>query len=300
MRTIHSESMPTFELTQQQKDSYAEKGFTRIPGAIGPTLLTRLRNMADGLRDAATHEHENGRDVHGCCFDRYDVGDDAGDRLVRYNDLHGVEADTILDLLACPPVMAVFRELAGRYAVPLQVDLLYKHAHTRSVVAWHQDAIYPRAYPYFNLGVFLDDAGAGDGCLRYVPGSQHEQQDIGDLSRQFGWEIPGVEECPAKAGDINVHDTMTMHGSKRKQTTGVRRTLYVEVRPYQAILDSASQSREWAELRRRFMGLVLRRADPANWPEEWKADYPTDLGADETELARIIACREPPIPANYS
>ena len=288
--------MPNFELSQVQKDEYAEKGYTRIPGAIPSALLSRLRNMADRLLDSASHAHRNGREIPGSCF----YSDADGERLIRYNDLHGVQAETVLDLLACPPMMAIFRELAGRYAVPLQVDLLYKHPHAQSVVAWHQDAIYPRAHPYFNVGVFLDDANEDDGCLCYIPGTQHERQDMERLSRRFGWEIPGVEACAVNAGDITVHDTMTVHGSKIKQLPGTRRTVYVEVRPYQDIIDSGTQSREWAELRRRFMGLVLRRAGSADWPEEWKADYPRDLGTDEQELASIIAHWEPPIPANYA
>jgi hypothetical protein len=288
--------MSSYELTQQQIDDYFARGYTGIQGGIQPELLKRLQDMADRLNTKAMQAHEKNEHLHGVCV----VADPVGDRVMRYDDLHGVEADTILDLLSCPAMMAIFREICGRNAVPMQIDMLYKHQHPHPVVIWHQGAPHPRNYPYLNVGVFLDDADIGDGCLRYVPDTQHEKQDIQGLSKKYGWEIPGVVEFPSKAGDINIQDMMILHGSQPKRTPGVRRTVYIEIRPVEGILESDAQSREWAESRSRFMGLVLRRADPSDWPEEWKADYPTDLASDEEEIARIMARKEPPVPAYYA
>ena len=288
--------MPTLELSQTQKDEYFGRGFTGIQGGITPELLKRLQDMADRLDSRAMQAYENREHLHGTCV----VRDPVGDRLSRYDDIFAVEPDTVLDLLACPSMMAIFRELCGRHAVPMQVDLLYKHQHPHPVVIWHQGAPHPRNYPYLNVGVFLDEAGPGDGCLRYVPNTQHAKQDIQRLAQDYGWEIPGVVEFPSKASDINIQDMMILHGSQPKRTPGVRRTIYIEIRPIEGIIESEGQSREWAELRRRFMGLVLRRANPSDWPEEWQEDYPDDLGTDEEEFADILARREPPIPAYYA
>jgi len=288
--------MPTIELSQQQKDEYFGRGYTGVPGGVGPELLSRLQDMAGRLDANAMQAHVKGECLHGAAI----INDPVGDRLMRYDDLHGVEAELILELLSSPAMMAIFRDLCGRNAVPMQVDLLYKHQHPHPVVIWHQGAQHPRSYPYLNVGVFLDEAGLGDGCLRYVPNTQHELLDIQGLSEKHGWEIPDVVEFPSKPGDINVQDMMILHGSQPKKTPGVRRTIYIEIRHAEGIIENGKQSQEWAELRRRFMGLILRRADPSDWPEEWKADYPTDLGSDEEELAAIIARWEPPIPAHYA
>ena len=288
--------MPTFELSQQQIDDYFGRGYTGIAGGISADLLKRLQDMADRLNTKAMEAHDKKEFLHGVCISP----DPVGDRLMRYDDIFGVEVDAVIDLLSCPSLMAVFRQLCGRNAVPMQVDLLYKHQHPHPVVIWHQGAPHPRNYPYLNVGVFLDEADYGDGCLRYVPDTQHEKQDIQKLSEKYGWEIPGVVEFPSKAGDINIQDMMILHGSQPKRTPGVRRTIYIEIRPVEGIHESGGQSREWAELRRRFMGLVLRRADPSDWPEEWQDDYPSDLGSDEEEIANIFARREPPIPAYYA
>ena len=217
---------------------------------------------------------------------------------MRFNDILQADPDAVLDLLACPALMAVAREMSGRGNVPLQVDILFKQQHPHPVISWHQGAPHPRGYPYLNVGVYLDDAGPGDGCLRYVPGTQHELQDIAGLSEAHGWEIPGVVEQPAKAGDILVQDMMVLHGSQPKRSPGARRTIYVEFRPATGVAESGAQSERWLELRKRWMALALQRANAADWPEEWRGDFPAD--ASEQDIQNIISQWEPTIPSVYS
>src|SRR5210317_1813787 len=113
------------------------------------------------------------------------------------------------------------------------------------------------------------------------------------MSEAGGWEIPGVVEQPAQAGDILVQDMMILHGSQVKLKPGIRRTVYVEVRPAAGIMESGAQSVQWAELRRRWMGLVLRRAAASDWPDAWRDDVPSDLGGEEEEIRAILAQHEP-------
>ncbi len=288
--------MSTFKLTQQQKDEYFGRGYTGIKNAISTNLLKRLQKMSKKFEEQIMNSHENNIVTHGACV----VSDPVGDRLARYDDIFSVDWDTTLDLLSSPPMMAIFRDISGRGSVPLQVDILYKHQHPHPVVIWHQGAQHSRIHPYLNVGVFLDDSKEGDGCLRYVPNTQHEKQDIQNLSQEYGWEIPNVIEYPANAGDINIQDMMILHGSQPKRTSGVRRTIYIEIRPYEGVIENNEQSKQWADLRKRFMGLVLRRADPSDWPEEWKADYPNDLKSDKEEIENIMKLRESPTPAYYA
>ena len=132
-----------------------------------------------------------------------------------------------------------------------------------------------------------------------MPGTQHELQDICALAKEHGWDVPGTVEQPAKSGDILVQDMMILHGSAPKWSPGARRTIYIELRPAAGILESGRQSEQWADLRKRWMGLVLRRAEPSDWPELWHDDIPSDLGSDEEEIETILSRREPPIPAVY-
>lgn len=287
--------MPAYQTTLEQQQQLLERGYTALPGALPPELLNRWRNIADQMETNAMEKHHAGERLHGACI----INDPVGPRLMRYDDILQVDAEAVLDLLACPAMMAVAREFCGRGTVPIQMDILYKHQHPHPVVIWHQGAQHPRNYPYLNVGVYLDDAPEGDGCLRYVPGSQHEKKDICALSEEHGWEIPGVIELPAKAGDILVQDMMVLHGSQPKRSPGCRRTIYIELRPAASITESEAQSPEWVALRERWMAMVLDRADKGDWPADWQEDLPSDIGSVEQEVAAIAARREPPIPAYY-
>jgi hypothetical protein len=287
--------MPTYETTAKQKQQLLKDGYTVLPKALPSELLARWRNLADLLEDNALKAHQRGENTHGACV----IEDPVGSRLMRYNDVLSVDTGAALDLLSCPAMMAIFQELCGCGAVPLQMDILYKHQHPHPVILWHQGSPHERKYPYLNVGVYLDDASLGDGCLRYVPNTQHEKKDICKLSKNYGWEIPGVVEQPAKAGDIFVQDMMILHGSQPKRTSGVRRTIYIEIRPAIAILETGVQSKQWMELRKRWMGLILRRANPSDWPKDWQEDISIELQSDEEEISKILSHKEPPIPAYY-
>jgi len=280
------------KLTQNQKNKYLTKGFTSITKGISDELLYRLQNMAEKFENDIIQKHKKGISTVNACI--------SNEKLIRYNNIIGIDYDTTLDLLASPSMMTVFRDICGKGAVPLMVDLLYKQPSSDSVVLWHQDAPHSRNYPYINVGIYLDDANEDDGCLQCVVNSQNKKQDISKLEHEFGWSIPNTVKLAAKAGDINIHDVMVVHGSQPKKTKNSRRTIYVEIRPFDAIIEDTMQSKEWADLRKRFMGLVLRRANPLDWPEEWKADYPSDLKSDKEEIENILKRTEKIISANYA
>jgi len=63
------------------------------------------------------------------------------------------------------------------------------------------------------------------------------------------------------------------------------------------IVESGAQSAQWIELRKRWMGLVLRRTDPEDRPIAWRNDLSADLADDKEEIATILSLWEPPIPA---
>jgi len=285
-----------YEISSEDREQLLNKGYVRLPGALPSELLKRWQLIATRMEAEAVEAHNRADRLHGACV----IDDPSGPALIRYDDILGIDGDTTLELLACPAMMAVSREFSGYGTVPLQADILYKQQHPRaSVIPWHQGAPHPRGFPYLNVGIYLDDAPEGDGCLRYIPGTQHELQDICKLSQEHGWEIPGVVELSAKAGDILIQDMMVLHGSQPKRSPGVRRTIYVELRPFEGIIESGEQTKHWGRLRQRWMGLVLRRAAVSDWPKDWQKDLPQDLRSDEEEIAAILAEREPPIPAVY-
>jgi len=282
-----------FTITSEQREVFFDKGYMALENAVPAQLLEHWQGLAKRLEEEAIAAHRESRHLHGACV----IEDPVGPRVMRFDDILGIDGEACLDLLACPAMIAVARELSGCGTVPLQLDVLYKQQHPHPVIKWHQGAPHPRGYPYLNVGVYLDDAPAGDGCLRYVPGTQHELVDIEGLSKEHGWEVPGVVELPAKAGDILIQDMMILHGSQPKRSPGVRRTIYVELRPYEGIIETGEQSEAWGRLRQQWMSLVLQRSALGSWPEEWLGDYPAPEVSEEETIRRIIEEREPPTPA---
>ena len=160
------------------------------------------------------------------------------------------------------------------------------------------DTVVLDSSAYLNVGIHLDDSGVDDGCLRYVPGTQHEAQDICSLTERDGWHLPGSVDVPTRAGDILVQDMMVLHCSLPKRSPGYRRTVYVELRPADAIVADGSQSADWVELRRRWMALVVRRATPGAEIDARASTLP-ETGAVADEVAAIAALPEPPLPSLY-
>lgn len=286
--------MPQFTIAQEKREHLCVEGFVMLASGVPPDLLGRLRQMADVLEARALAEHSAGRhSAHAAVFDG-----PKGPVVERLDKILEADAQTLLDLLACPAMMAIARELCGHGAVPIEMDLLFKQPHPNGYVIWHQGAQHSRRWPYLNVGIYLDDAPIDDGCLRYVPRTQAEKQDICSLAEHHGWDIPGSIDVPASAGDILVQDMMVLHCSPPKRSSGSRRTVYVEIRPAQAIVEDRSQSAEWAQLRRRWMAMVVSRAGADDWPADWCMELP-ETGHIDAEVMAIADKWEAPLPAHY-
>ncbi|WP_323763533.1 phytanoyl-CoA dioxygenase family protein [Marinovum sp.] len=286
--------MANFTLSPAQLRQLDRQGFTRLPGAVPPELLDRLRDTADRLEARALDEH-----ARACNSGTAAVFDAPGGPVVeRVNRLLEWCPEEVIDLLSSPPMMAIAREICGADAVPVETDLLYKRPHPNGYVIWHQDARHAERCPYLNVGIYLDDAEIDDGCLRYVPGTHHELADICALAGEHGWDIPGAIDVPAQAGDILVQHVMVLHASRPKRRPNVRRTIYAGFRPAASISAAKAQSEAWIEARRRWMALITARADAADWPAAWRAALP-EGGTVAQEVAAVAALQEPPQPAHH-
>lgn len=283
-------------VSKEHIQQYQQKGYTLFSNALPTELLVTWRKLADTLEQKALAQHLSGEHSSHACI----INDPVGPRLMRYDNLFAEEMDATLALLATPAMIDIAKQLCGDGAIPLQIDLLYKHQHPHPVINWHQGAQHPRTYPYLNIGIYLDDADKDDGCLLYVPETQHALEDIQALSEQYGWEIPNVVQQPAKAGDIMVQDMMILHGSAPKRSAGCRRTIYVEIRPSLGVAESGRQSREWTQLREQWMALVIEQADPAIIPKHWFELYPVGKVDKQALIQALLERREPPIPAVWA
>ncbi|RZG12447.1 phytanoyl-CoA dioxygenase [Pseudoalteromonas sp. CO342X] len=281
-------------VSKSKLDFYKNNGFVLFEQPLPDTLLEKLKQLSNALENKAKQAQQDGK-----VATQYHLSNESGEpKLFRYNDLLFEAPELIIELLATPAMLAISEHLCGVGCVPLQCDLVCKYPHPHPHIAWHQDAPHSRHFAYLNVGIYLDDANTDDGCLRYLPDSQHQILDIYTLSSEYGWNIPGVVQQPAKAGDILVQDMMVLHGSEPKRSEGPRRTIYVELRPLAGV--NENQSSEWAELRKQWMAHVIQAADPEDVPENWLAVYGEPNSDLNTLVERIKQKREAVIPAAWA
>ncbi|NKC21659.1 phytanoyl-CoA dioxygenase [Pseudoalteromonas sp. S4498] len=283
-------------VNKSKLDFYANNGFVLFEQTLPNVLLEKLKRLSNTLENKAIQAQQEGK-----IATQYHLSNESGEpKLFRYNDLLFEAPELIVELLATPAIIEISEGICGLGCVPMQCDLVYKYPHPHPHIAWHQGAPHPRNYAYLNVGIYLDDADIDDGCLRYLPDSQHELVDIYSLSSEYGWNIPGVLQQPAKAGDILVQDMMILHSSEPKRSDGPRRTIYLELRPLAGIEESQKQSPEWAELRKQWMAHIIQAANPEDVPQKWAEFYGEPNCDLKTLVSQIEQKWEPPIPAVWS
>lgn len=279
------------------KENFFECGYALLEESIPTEILNRFRNIADEIEAKALEYYKQGDTLSGACV----IEDSVGPRLMRFDDLHFHYTDDLNRLLATPVFLKLIKELCGPTAIILQADILYKHQHPHPVVKWHQGAPNDPNHAYLNIGIYLDDSDLNDGCLRYVPATHTELQDIESIERDYGWNPPNVVQVPAKAGNVMVQEMMVLHSSEPKRSPGARRTIYVEVRPYAATLEDGKQDEHWIELRRLWMGEILKNDIEGVFTDKEKAFFGGNASLSAHELMKeITEHRCPPIPAVYN
>ncbi len=277
-------------------NEFLSKGYIRYENALPSDLLEKWRAIADDLEREAMEDYSKGQLTQQFCV----IEDPVGPRLMRFEELYKSHLDELIELLSIQPMLEIMKELSGPSSVVVYSDLLYKHQHPHPVIKWHQGAPHSRKFPYLNIGIYLDDANVDDGCLRYVPGTQFELQDISEIEQNFGWNPPGVVQQPAKAGDILVQDMMILHSSEPKRSPGPRRTIYVEVRPHESVSEDQMASQEWLDSRRLLMNEVLNYRDQSIFDDKEKSFF-DESTLTKSELQTLLkAAHLTPIPAVYS
>ncbi len=114
-----------------------------------------------------------------------------------------------------------------------------------AVFAWHQDMAYWPDTPdtrTATLWLALDDSTTSNGCMRFVPATNHEpalrshvpQYGSRGESHALGTELLGSDQpvaVPIRRGDVTVHNERVMHGSGGNTTSGFRRAYILAFRP---------------------------------------------------------------------
>lgn len=148
------------------------------------------------------------------------------------------------DILWNPAFVMAASQLLGNKAVRFWHDQLFcKPALHGGVVAWHQDYSYwTRTAPLQHLTcwVGLDDATKENGCLYYVPYSQHwglldKPELAGDMEGLMdyltGEQKAAFKPVPIelKKGHASFHHPLMVHGSYANKSEKARRAFVLNV-----------------------------------------------------------------------
>lgn len=148
------------------------------------------------------------------------------------------------DILWNPAFVMAASQLLGNKAVRFWHDQLFcKPALHGGVVAWHQDYSYwTRTAPLQHLTcwVGLDDATKENGCLYYVPYSQHwglldKPELAGDMQGLMDYLTDKQKEefkpipIELKKGHASFHHPLMVHGSYANKSEKARRAFVLNV-----------------------------------------------------------------------
>ena len=133
----------------------------------------------------------------------------------------------VYDLLTHPRIVSYVRDLLGDDLIGWGSHFFCKMPGDGKRVSWHQDASYWPLTPSKAITVWLaiDDADAGNACMRFIPGSHwfgHLTYTLteNDATNVLNQAVAGVELLGApvddelKAGAISIHSDLLVHGSE--------------------------------------------------------------------------------------
>jgi ectoine hydroxylase-related dioxygenase (phytanoyl-CoA dioxygenase family) len=212
-------------LAPEQVATYEEKGYLTVPNFF---TLEQIRIPTEYM---VAHEHITWKDKN-----------DDPMREPHYKH------PEIFEVATLPKLLDAVGSILGPDIVLLYIHILNKKAGGGRRVAWHQDGPYwPRVEPKVAVTAWiaLDDADAGNGCMRVIPGTHKGCVDFGqkltnkpDLIQDHAIELPdGVvdeskaEDIVMKRGDLSLHHSYIIHGSEPNNSDRRRAAMTVRYVP---------------------------------------------------------------------
>lgn len=231
------EEWDQYKLSDEQVAFFKENGFIGGIKMLDENQIETIRNEIAALADV---QHE-GHDL----FYEFHSNESTDPSTILFHALGAWRITPGLhDVLWNPRFLMAASQLLGNKPVRFWHDQLFcKPPKKGGVVAWHQDYSYwTRTKPVAHLTCWcgLDDSTKENGCLQYVPGSQHwgllDKPDLAGnmmgimdyLSDEQKKEFHPVP-VETKAGEAIFHHSLTLHGSGENKSNNPRRAFVINV-----------------------------------------------------------------------
>jgi hypothetical protein len=242
-------------LSKTQLNAFTQDGYTILPNAVPSILLQKLRLLFDEKMNSTDNTDKAINTVNGQNY----VSNI--EYLFKSNNL------ACLELLGLPFILQTADTICGPDFFLIQEFAVIKMLGDNTEVLWHQDMLHQRTGKCFTMGIYLDDANAGDGCLRIIPASHTSGKNICTLKEESFIEVP------VKAGDILIHDMMLAHSSEPMQHNPLRRVLYFEFLSFKQAVGENIYTAEQLYDRMRLIQLAVeyyQQQHPEKKKFEWK------------------------------
>ena len=251
---------PHIQMTDDQRQHFADNGYVMIENALEPFGLDRVRAAYEHAQRETEQAWRN-MVKSGVYKGGYGHGPDA-------HTMSGVyEFDTIfLDIAENPLVFPLVEAVVGPATQSMEIVAHCHHAGTNAHTAWHRDWP-PYRHPQYCLKAkvfyFLDDQDEEMGCFSVVPGShkRDERPPRDEYMNDTLEQMPGMKKIIGPAGSAILWDVTLWHTGTANTSTRDRRILiygyqpffvkkYGSERPSQVIIDWANTPQ-----RRELMGI---------------------------------------------
>jgi len=151
------------------------------------------------------------------------------------------------EFMASQQIMLIAEDAIGGCALPVNAQLVIKHARETQGIDWHFDPDPPgKLRPPFDyvIGVYLDHSTVANGALRVVEGShlwtladrREWIRSHRDSSTSSSTGDPISLYCAA--GTVCLHERGIIHGSPPNTTYTQRRTVYLHYRSEQMLRET--------------------------------------------------------------
>ena len=226
-----------YKLSRDQLDFFDEYGYLSNIKLLEEWQVEKLNEELAEIADPAHPAHELYYEFHS--------NESADPNAILFHALGAWRISVgFHDVIWNPAFVMAASQLFGDKAVRFWHDQLFcKPAHHGGVVAWHQDYSYwTRTVPLQHLTcwVGLDDATIENGCLYYVPKSQHwgllDKPDLaGDMDglMRYLTDQQKTEFKPVpiemKKGHAAFHHPLMVHGSFANKSERSRRAFVLNV-----------------------------------------------------------------------
>ncbi len=242
-RIIESSTPLGTQLTEDQKEFFAEHGIIHFPGFISREAVAEIWRAMEVVQNEWITE---GREKINGVPIKY--GNDVdGKRIVQRFAFANQHSPVLAEFLKDPR----FETLLGlvgpnaRLGINEKDGLVVNHyvntdASKFTQMGWHTDSVRDiflgkKILPMLNVGIHLDDQDPRNGGLRLLAGT-HKQSLWNMLFRKKNFldNEPDAREVAfeIKAGDLTVHDGRCWHRVERSVLTGEasrRRVMYIPI-----------------------------------------------------------------------